>query len=435
MYALQPLKPMMAVNFPNDKTYTANSLQEELILTEKHTRDQSWAICRCISEKHLVAISALASEGLGFAESPEEKSFMSDLMVRARVFRDDIKKGNIKNQQDYEVIRAWSRQMRHRLNDQNWAGEWSRFESPEMIEVVQQIHALTGDIASLEGAQVDKILTKLSEKHGVNKPPFRFIDQCNPMKDAFMVGSDAIIRHEDGEVSRIPLTDMDELVFCTGGASPYAIAHEFCHYKDRVKTGTTNEKTATECALEETGNKNTGPATAESLYRLSAKESSGGILVSIKKITDKVSGSLPLIGGVVVGEAIDASGMIDNAIAGFTGGFTGLAKGIIGALIVGTGLSMKKGAVADVVIGAGLPIAASGFVQQFLPGGVALGRARATTVMPVSAPVRLTSFARPTGLRMGHPTLSVPMIPPRPGVLAPSGIPASLAGKFILGAN
>ena len=159
-------------------------------------------------------------------------------------------------------------------------------------------------------------------------------------------------------------------------------------------------------------------------------------MVSIKKITDKVSGSLPLIGGVVVGEAIDASGMIDNAIAGFTGGFTGLAKGIIGALIVGTGLSMKKGAVADVVIGAGLPIAASGFVQQFLPGGVALGRARATTVMPVapvSAPVRLTSFARPTGLRMGHPTLSVPMIPPRPGVLAPSSIPASLAGKFILG--
>ena len=378
-------------------------------------------------------LAGLASEGFGFAKDSEEKEFMREARDRFRLFKAKINEGKF-DKKDADKMRAWVRDLRHRIEFQTWSGPME--ETPELVDVVQEIHALTGDIASLEGAQVDRILTKLSEKHGVNKPPFRFIDQCNPMKDAFMVGSDAIIRHEDGEVSRIPLTDMDELVFCTGGASPYAIAHEFCHYKDRVKTGTTNEKTATECALRETGNNKNGVYKQKRFYTLDNKKSSGGILVSIKKITDKVSGSLPLIGGVVVGEAIDASGMIDNAIAGFTGGFTGLAKGIIGALIVGTGLAMKKGAVADVVIGAGLPIAASGFVQQFLPGGVTLGRARATTVMPVtpvSAPVRLTSFARPTGLRMGHPTLSVPMIPPRPGVLAPSAIPADLAGKFILG--
>ena len=91
---------------------------------------------------------------------------------------------------------------------------------------------------------------------------------------------------------------------------------------------------------------------------------------------------------------------------------------------------MKKGMMADIIVGAGLPIAASGFTQQFL-GTV-------PTVPPTArarTPARLTPYAIPTGLRYGRPTLQVPYVTPRPGILAPSAIPKELAGKFILGSG
>ena len=432
MSALEPLAPIQPVNFPSDREYTHNALIEELVLIERHLRDESWRLCNCNPEKHLPAIAALGSEGQGFAESDDEREFMRQLQVRARIWRDKIKQGDFTDK-DADQLRALMREFRHRIEFQTWTGPME--ETPELIEVVTQIHALTGDIPSLEDEQVDQILTKLSEKHGVPKPRYRFVDNCNPLKEAWMVGADLIERDKEGNISRIPLTDFDELVFCRGGASPYAISHEFCHYKDRVKKGNTSESSATKCALEETGNK---VEIRKNLNRLSLKKNSGGINMVFENVTERVGGALPLIGGVVVGEAIDASGLIDSTIAPFTGNFTGLAKGVIGAFIVGTGLSMKKGLTADMLVGAGLPIAASGFVQQFLPGGVALGQP--TPVMPTPAtippqitPVQLTSYARPTGLRFGHPTLSVPMIPPRPGILSPSAIPQDLAGKFILG--
>ena len=155
--------------------------------------------------------------------------------------------------------------------------------------------------------------------------------------------------------------------------------------------------------------------------------------MSYRKLTKRMEGALPLVAGVVVGEAIDASGIIDTTIAPIAGTWTPLAKGIIGLGITAAGLGMKKGAMADIVLGAGLPIAASGIVQQFFPGGII---PPPTAVLPAPAglaPVQLTSYARPTGLRYGHPTLRVTMIPPRPGILAPSAIPQSLAGKFMLG--
>ena len=429
MSALKPLAPIQSVNFPSDREYTLNSLVEELTLMERHLRDGSWKLCSCNPEKHLPLVAGLASEGYGFTDDPEEKEFMRQLRDRARVWRDKIKSG-VFNASDADDMRAWTRDLRHRIEFQTWSGPME--EAPELVDIVQEIHGLSGDIQSFEEQQVDEILTHLSEKHEIPKPSFRFIDECNPMKDAYMIGSDITIKEENGEITRIPLTDLDELVFCRGGASPYAIAHEFCHFKDRVKTGVTNEKTATDCALIEVGNNIKKNQDKKNLYNLGLKESSGGIMGTIEKLTSKIGDSLPLIGGVIAGELIDASGTIDNAIVGFTGAWTGLAKGLIGAAIVGAGLGMKKGAMADVVIGAGLPIAASGITQQFL-GGVVTPTARATTVMPITSVPQLTSYGRPTGLRAGHPTLGVPYIPPRPGILSPSQINPSLAGKYILG--
>ena len=424
------------MNFPNDHDYTLQALIEELSLTERHCRDESYKLCSCLSEKHTYLIAGLASEGMGFAESDEEREFMRELMVRSRKFREDIKAGRIKTLEDYEKVRAWARENRHRLDQRNWGGDYQRFEYAEsplaFVEVVEQINALTGSLSDVEDSHVDEVLTKLAEKHGVPKPRYRFIDKCDPLREAYQVGYDRLelVKTGDGEleVKRTPLTEHDELVFCRGGASPYAISHEFCHHLDRVKKGVTSEESATLCALQETGNKS---VKEKNINNLSPSNKSGGNIVSITK---RIMDAAPFVAGVWAGEIIDETGMIDTTIGPYTGGFTGLAKAAVGFAPMIYGLTKAKGMAADFLVGVGAPLVVSGLKQQFMP----------VTPPPESeryvragllAPRALTPYGTPTGMRYGHPTLAVPMIPPRPGVLAPSGLPQALSGKWILGAG
>lgn len=467
MSALQPLAPIQPVNFPNDRDYTHDRLIEqsailelrlrdgtwkldtcnekevifeemkgELDLMILHLTDGSWRLCSCNPSKHLPLISGLASEGFGFAETDEEKTFMRETRDRARIWRAKIRSGDF-NDKDADLLRAWSRTLRHRIEFQTWSGPLE--ESPEFVEVVEEINALSGGLRELEEHHVDEILTHLSKKWGIPKPPVRFVDKCNPLTDAWQVGRDLVIKDEDGKTTRVALPQFDELIFCRGGASPYSISHEFCHYLSRYMKGSTDEESATNCGLNEVGNtlhkiehKLTVTPVKKSLNTLSLKRNSGG-----KMAKEELMDYVPLVAGVFAGELIDEMGYIEQFTGGIATGFEGILKAGIGIGVAYLGITKMKGAAKDFMIGMGAPLVVAGIKQQFMPT-LALRPALGPPV--VVAPAQLTPYARPTGLYQGHPTLQVPKIPPRPGILAPPQMTQyqrmqepALGGKWMLG--
>ena len=442
LQALEPLSPIQQTNFPDDRVYTLNSLVEELALMERHLRDGSWVLCSCNPEKHLPLVSGLASEGFGFTDDQDEKEFMRLIRDRARIWRTKIQDGKF-DKEDADNLRAWARSARHRIQFRQWTGELD--EAPELENVVTELNLLS--VSNLEEKHVDEIITRLSEKYGMKKPKFRFINNCNPMKDAYQIGRDLVVKNEDGGVERFPLTDMDEIIICRGGGSAYAVTHEFCHHKDRVEKGHTSEESATKCALDETGN----IYMEKSLNTLSIKNDSGGIMSVIRD--RPIMDFAPLVAGIVVGELIDETGMIESTVAPFAGGFGGLAKAAVGSIAIWAGTKKMKGAATDFLVGLGLPLAVSGLKETFLGAAPAAVKVAAVSpfvgLQPGTGPyyprtyqAGLTPYSRPTGLYQGHPTLTVPVIPPRPGIVSPPQMTMyqhmqepALGGKFILGAR
>jgi len=440
-YVLEPMKLIEKVNFPSDRDYTINALLEELAIAERHCRDESYKGCSCLSEKHLYVIAGLASEGTGFAESPEEKEFMRKLQVRARKIRDDMKQGKVRSPEDYDVLRDWLRQQRHRVDARKWNGDWSGEQSideqleynnlsPIMVEAVSEVAGLSGGLQDIEERYVDELLTRLAAKHNVAKPKYRFIEGCNPLTpQAWMVSSDLRFKSLKGE-EIIVRPEHDELVFCRGQTSPYTVAHEACHHLQRLKEGVTDERYATECGLAEV-------QTVETLNTLTLQDNNGGKMAKGKgQIIEQMKNTLPLAGGVLIGELIDEAGYIEQ-LTSFAGTYSGLAKGVVGLGISAVGLGYLSGSMSEVMVGIGLPIAVSGFRNQFM-GGISLGRSRLITpagqaALEYAYPRGLTPYATPTGLRAGHPTLDVTKMGSRPGILSPSMLPSGLSGKFNLG--
>jgi hypothetical protein len=427
--SMEDLPPVSPSNYRGDHDYTLHAMIEEFTLMERHLRDGSWKLCSCNPEKHLPLVAGLASEGYGFTSDVDEKEFMRRVRDYSRIMREKIEKGEFKDA-DAEELRAWAREMRHRIEYKKWREAMP--DNPELSDkelgVVAEIHGLTGSLEDMEEKQVDEMLTRLSERHGIPKPRVTFITKCNPLTDAYQVGFDRVLTDENGDEKRVPVSDRDELIFCRGSTSPYAVAHEFCHVMDRAKNGGTSERSATLCALREVGNTSleTAPV-VETLNRLHGLNKSGGNM----GFTTEVKGYLPLIGGVVLGELIDESGQIETFLTPYAGTWTPLVKGLLGIAIVGLAGWKLHGAVRDVVIGVGLPIAASGLIKQFFPTGVGL-RSRALSSVNYGQ-LGLTSYAQTTGLRAGHPTLTVTKMAPRPGILAPSNLGEAMSSKWNLG--
>lgn len=107
-------------NFVNDRVYTLNSLIEELALLERHIRDGSVHLCDCLPEKHLPLVSGLASEGFIFAESSSEKSFMARMRDKARVYKDKIKRGELRDKEAMNELASWARGLRHAVEARDW---------------------------------------------------------------------------------------------------------------------------------------------------------------------------------------------------------------------------------------------------------------------------------------------------------------------------
>jgi len=427
---------MLKESFPNDRDYTFNALIEELFLVERHIRDNSWRICDCTPSKHLPGIAGLASEGYGFAEDLNERRFMECLMGQARLYKAMIEDGRIKNEEQFNQIRDWSRNARHMLSAKDWTGKQDIEEqleynnlTPVLAEAVTEVTGLRGGLMDIEERYVDEMLTRLAAKHGVPKPKYRFIEGCNPLvPQAWMVSSDLRFKSLKGE-EIIVRPEHDELVFCRGQTAPYSVSHEFCHSLQRQKEGKTDERYATECGLAEV-------QTVETLNTLTLQDNNGGKMAKGKgQIIEQMKNTLPLAGGVLIGELIDEAGYIEQ-ITSFAGTYSGLAKGVVGLGISAVGLGYLNGTMSEVMVGIGLPIAVSGFRNQFM-GGISLGRSRLSTptqaALEYAYPRGLTPYATPTGLRAGHPTLDVTKMGSRPGVLSPSMLPSGLSGKFNLG--
>lgn len=92
-------------------------------------------IHNCNPEKHLPMIAGLASEGYGFTDDVEEKTFMAQLRDNARIWKGKIEKGEF-NQRDADDLRAWTREMRHRITFKEWLGKMG--DNPE-LEIYRQV--------------------------------------------------------------------------------------------------------------------------------------------------------------------------------------------------------------------------------------------------------------------------------------------------------
>lgn len=245
------------VNFPNDHDYTMTGLIEELALVERHLRDGSSTTCSCLQEKHLPIIAGFASEGYGFAKADTEREFMRCLRDTARLTREKIERGLFRGR-DAEQLRAWAREMRHRIEWKKWRGDMA--ETPELEEsgndltdMVESLNNLKlSTLPELEERNTREAVGMLCKKYGV-PPPKRisFTDSCNPLYP----NAAHIQRDERTEDGLVPRPKLDELVFCKGATSVYAIAHEVKHYIEHHRGVTqADEGEANEFALAETRN-------------------------------------------------------------------------------------------------------------------------------------------------------------------------------------
>ncbi|GAH12083.1 unnamed protein product, partial [marine sediment metagenome] len=258
---------------------------------------------------------------------------MERMMSTARVFKQQVADGKIKTLADYDKIREWSREMRHRVVDSQWSGEkWAKVETaedvlnPVHVEVVEHLQALDGSLVRLEEKYVHEMLQEISERKGIPMPKYRFIDGCNPLKpQAWMKSKDLKFSTLGGE-QIIVRPEEDELIFCRGQTSPYAVAHEACHHLERVDSGQTTEAGATECALSIIGHRDYSVKNVETLNTLTVKKNTGAMM----DIVDNIKPQIPLLAGVLVGELVDESGAIDQTVIPLAGQYSGLVKAAIG---------------------------------------------------------------------------------------------------------
>ena len=220
-------KKLLKENFPNDREYTVETLVEELFLMERHIRDGSWRLCSCNPEKHLPGVAGLASEGLGFAETDDERNFMECLMSQARVFKAKIRSGKYRTQADMNAIKDWAREARHRLVAKNWSGDWVRLETGDSAEIMKSATKILNVLKNhpqnvayhevdineflvMEQQMATKIIAQLSKKYGVEPPEVIISDKCfEPMFGIYTKGKIGV---------------------CKTGVNLHVLVHEFKHH-------------------------------------------------------------------------------------------------------------------------------------------------------------------------------------------------------------
>lgn len=428
MATIQLGKIDRAVHFRNDRLYTFGALIEELALAERHCRDLSYLSCSCIPEKHLPLIAGLASEGFGFAESEKEKTFMRNLMNVARVFNDKISKGLIRSA-DCEKLRAWAREMRHRIEYGEWLGKLS--ETPELEEdVPESIREMVSSLRGLETAnplslpEIEeetawRMIRFLADKHGVPPPKkITFVDSCNP----FYPNAAHIQRDKVTGDGLEPKPELDELVFCRGSLTAFAAVHEFKHYLDHFNGETVaDEAEANEFALAETRNnlyteKGGIHHKKNNLYTGTASDK-GYIATTRNNYTDKPM-AIDKKKGTTVFVGLATAKLADKYLSPqldtVFGAMASMGKLALGAGLTYFGLTKERGMVGDIVTFAGAELVLSE-VFKWLPGGSILAAPVAVSSAPIAIPMApgnavITAasqysrlYSTPTRLTAGYP--------------------------------
>jgi len=382
MATLSPLKAIERVNFPNDRLYTLNAILEELAIAERHCRDESYKSCTCLGEKHLYLLAGLASEGYGFAESLDEKEFMRQLQVRARKFNADLKGMKFKSSKDYDVLRAWLREQRHRLEERNWKGiEYEEKEVPDsVIRLVEDLEGMGFErenplsLPELEEEMTTKMVHYLCDKHNIPYPEIKFVDACNPM-----LPNAAHIQKDQMTPEGIkPRPELDILVFCRGGATAYAISHEFSHLKDHYDGKiVANERKAHEFASKITRNHLYTPLDGSNIHIEATQNNLTGKSMSLKMTKEQSDKGLTVVAGLTAAKLVSEYDPQITAALGPLG--TMIGKIGVGAIAAWYGLTRVRGTVGDILLFAGSELALNEVFKQFALGGVT---ARAPAVVP-----------------------------------------------------
>lgn len=443
MVALAQTLQQSRVNFPNDYDYTMQALVEELTLIERHARDESWKLCGCIPSKHLPIISGLSSEAYGFSDSDEERWFMQSLMTEARLMKRDIDRGVIRSDKHFDEIRAWAREARKRIERKKWSGAYStdiEYKENEIPQsVLQFVEDLDGlglerenplSLPDIEEEMAHKMVAHLCDKYNVPMPKrIVFTDSCNPL-----VPNAAHIQRDQVTTAGVKnRADLDELVFCKGGVTAFAVAHEFEHYRSHFDGNlVADEGKANEFAIKEVRNHLYTHEMRKYLYtpldcrNIDIQPIENNLLgksMSIKITTAQRNKGLTAVAGLASAKVIDYFDPQLTAALGPLG--TTVGKIAVGALAAYYGLTKMSGLAQDFLLFGGAELALSE-VWKYIPG---MGTARAVVIAPggpvavpltpggaeaypgASSTIRagatfMRTFSTPTRLTAGYPQVA-----------------------------
>lgn len=413
-------------NFPNDREYTFEALVEQLGLIELHIRDGSWRLCSCNPEKHLPVVAGLTSEGFGFAETDDERHFMECSMSQSRLFKAKIKSGKYRTQEHMNIIKDWARELRHRIEAQNWAGTWEQFETPsDLKEIIDDLNELAPEIRNnltipeLEEEMTHKMVHHLCDKHNIPYPKIKFVDACDPMyPNAAHIQKDQITPK-----GIIPRPELDVLVFCRGGATAYAISHEFSHLKDHYEGKImANEEKAHKFASKTTTNQLYTPPDGSNIHISPTENNLTGKSMSLKITRAQSEKGLTAVAGLATAKLLDYFDPQLTAMLGPLG--TAAGKIAVGAIAAYYGLTRLEGLGQDFLLFGGTELALSEVAKYVVPPPIVAravvagapvaiplipGRAEvipgATSIIGASAPFRRT-WATPTRLTAGYPQVA-----------------------------
>lgn len=429
------------INFPNDHDYTLQTLVEELSLLERHARDQSWKLCGCIAGKHLPLISGLSSEAVGFSDSDEERKFMQETMTKARLLKRDIDKGIIRSQEHFDTIRAWARTSRKRIERKKWVGDYSTSidyqekDVPDsVLKLVEDLNELAPEIRNnltipeLEEEMTKKMVHHLCDKYNIPYPEIKFIDGCNPL----FPNAAHIQRYQITPKGIIQKPEEDRLVFCRGGATAYAISHEFSHLKDHHDGEiVANEGKANRFATKEVTNHLYTLPVDNNLNIQDTQNNLTGKNMSLKMTKAQSDKGLTVIGGLTAAKIVSEYDPQITQMLGPLG--TMIGKIGVGAIAAWYGLTKVKGTMGDLLLFAGAELALNEVFKKIQLGGppappipgngpgarlaargpvaLPLTPGRAVTIPGASSTIRaaapfMRTFTTPTRLTAGYPQVA-----------------------------
>lgn len=220
-----------------------------MLAMEEHLQDlspeeaiHSW----CLLKHHLLATQHHLSEAVGHAERAGYDS------TPYRLFRQKLLDLNVYPEPHISIndVVKLRTEWRVIISDPTLTAECPLCEedvSPEVLKLMDELkakyHFKDGSLSEIEDEMADRMLTFLSQKHGVPKPNLFINPFCHTPS-----GLHIEMKEADTDRER---PDFDKVILCRGGVNALTLSHEFGHYLDHVKNMPVTEPSAEKFALQE----------------------------------------------------------------------------------------------------------------------------------------------------------------------------------------